>query len=463
MKSIIKTLISYNPSTGEKVGETLVSTSQEVTDVVNKAHEAFKRWRLTSLDDRIGYFKKFRTLLADNKEELARLTTSEMGKPLTQARDDVEWELGFIDWYIDHTHEALDESVIRDDKTATYKLRYEPWGVCAAIAPWNFPVSMASSAISQQLLAGNTVVFKPSEYTTLTQKLFVELLWKSGIPDGVLGLVVGDGEVGRMLVDSNINLVWFTGSTTVGQEIYAKAGKKFIKGVMELGGSSPAIVFADCDLEYTLDQLYNARYYNCGQVCSAVKRLFVEESIYSQVVNGLKKRLRTKKVGDPTGDSDIGPLVSKQQLATLISQVLDAVKKGAKVEIGGKELKGKEFEKGNYYLPTILTNVNPQMRVIKEEVFGPVLPVASFDTEEKAIRMANDHMYGLTAEVFTRDEKRANRVAAALQAGVVGINTDSFYVPFAPIGGYKKSGMGREYGIEGFRELTQIKYMCTKK
>lgn len=456
-------VISINPANGEKVGETPASSVEDIMRAVADAKKAFPAWRATPIKDRVSYVKKFRKLLVDHKEELARLTTLEMGKPIAQSRDEVDFELGFIDWYIENAESALADTIIKEDKRAIYKVTYEPWGVCASIAPWNFPVSMASSGICQQILAGNTVVFKPTELTTLTQKLFVELLWKAGLPKGVVELVIGDGEVGKRLIDSDIDLVWFTGSTVVGQEIFTKCGKKFIKGVMELGGSSAGIVFADCDVEDALDQLYSARYFNCGQVCSAVKRLFVEKSIFDNVVAGLKKRIQTRKIGDPMSDVDIGPLVSKEQLDMLISQVDDAVKKGAKVEIGGARPKGKEFEKGNYYLPTILTNITPDMRVMTEEVFGPVLPVVPFTTEKEAVTLANNHIYGLTAEVFTKDKKKAERVALALEAGVVGINTDNFYVPFCPIGGYKKSGMGREYGVEGFRELTQIKYICVAK
>lgn len=459
----MKSITSINPATNEKVGETPVSTADDVTRSIEEAKEAFEGWRRLTIKERVSYISAFRQLLASHTEELAKLTSLEMGKPIGQAREDVEWELGFIDWYIENATAALSESIIKETEKAVYKIVYEPWGVCASIAPWNFPVSMASSGILQQILAGNCVVFKPSEYTTLTQKLFVELLWQSGIPDGVVGLVIGDGEVGKMLVDGAVDLVWFTGSTAVGQEIYAKCGTKFIKGVMELGGSSPALIFADCAIETTIDQLYSARYFNCGQVCSAVKRLFVEKSIFPLVVEGLKKRIALKKLGNPLEQVDIGPLVSKEQLATLMAQVQDAVKKGAKVEIGGQRPQGAEFEKGNYYLPTILTNVTPDMRVMAEEVFGPVLPVMSFTTEDEAVRMANNHIYGLTAEVYTKDAARAERIARRLEAGVVGINTDSFYEPFCPIGGYKKSGMGREYGVEGFRELTQIKYICSQK
>lgn len=269
-------LISFNPANGSVVGETEISTKANIDSAITKAKKAFSSWKNTPISKRTEYFIKLKKLLLDHKLELAELTTHEMGKPIKQALDDIDSEITFIDWYIDNAEIALKEKIIKETKGNIYKVIYEPLGVCASIAPWNFPISMASSGISQQVLAGNCVIFKPAEYTTLTQKLFVDLLNQTGIPEGVVQGVYGHGEVGKMLVDSEIDLVWFTGSTTVGQEIYAKAGKKFIKGVMELGGSSPAIVFADCDFDKTLEQLYWARFLNCGQVCSAVKRLFVE-------------------------------------------------------------------------------------------------------------------------------------------------------------------------------------------
>lgn len=459
----MNTVVSLNPATGDIVGETTMSTKVDVAKAVEKAKKAFPEWKRTPVNKRTDYFRKFHQLLVKHKEELATLTTKEMGKPVKQARDEVDWELGFINWYIDNAETALAGQILKETTQAIYKISYEPWGVCASIAPWNFPVSMASSGICQQVLVGNCVIFKPSEYTTLTQKRFIDLLNETGIPKGVVQGVYGDGEVGKMLVAADIDLVWFTGSTVVGQEIYAKCGRKFIKGIMEMGGSSPGIVFTDCDLETTLEQLYWARFLCNGQVCSAIKRLFVEKSLLRTVVDRLKERLINTRVGDPLTDVDFGPLVAKEQLDLLIAQVDDAKTQGATVEIGGNQPVGEKFNKGNYYLPTILTNVTHDMRVYQEETFGPVLAILPFETEEEAIELANDTPYGLSAEIYTTDLKKADRVARELQSGMIGINTDSLYWPWCPIGGYNKSGMGREYGIEGFRELAQIKYICVAK
>lgn len=457
-------LQSINPATGEIVGSLAQSSAEEIGSAVKQAKTAFGLWRKTAFSERSEFVLKFVSQLKQHQDEIAELTSKEMGKPLQEAREDVTYEIDFLKYYADKAGEILGEKIIREDERAIYKSLYEPWGVCASIAPWNFPVSMASSGIVAQIMAGNTVIFKPSEYTSLTQRMFVDLFNKTGLPDGVLQCLIGDGEVGRMLVDSDIDLVWFTGSTTVGQEIYRKCADKFIRCILELGGSSPGIIFADANIEQAVEAVYLARFFNCGQVCSAVKRLLVEDAVYEKVLAGLKKQIESTVLGDPFNPkTTLGPLVSNKQLQTLEAQVADAVKKGAKIIAGGRRPSGKEFEKGNYFLPTILTNVSENMRVYKEEVFGPVLPVISFSGEHEAVETANDTPYGLTAEIFTRDKKKADRMAGSIDAGGISINGDLIYSPFCPIGGYKKSGLGREYGEEGFRELAQLKYICVRK
>jgi acyl-CoA reductase-like NAD-dependent aldehyde dehydrogenase len=269
--------------------------------------------------------------------------------------------------------------------------------------------------------------------------------------------------VGAALIDSDIDLVWFTGSTAVGQQIYKKCAEKFIKPLLELGGSSPAVVFADCDLEKTIATIKSARFFNSGQVCSSVKRLYVEKSLFDQFVKALAETIQNPRIGNPEGDVEFGPLVTKKQLDMLVSQVEDAVQKGATLVVGGTKPTDPTLINGNYFFPTILTNVTTDMRVLTEEVFGPVLPVIPFETEQEAIVQANATEYGLTAEIFTGDSAKANRVASQIHAGGISINMDVSYNPDSPIGGFKKSGLGREYGIEGFRELAQLKYICVAK
>ena len=459
----MNTIRSINPATQELIGETVVTTQQELQQLVKNAKNAYEIWKKIPMTERASYARKLADILIQKKEEIALLTSCEMGKPLHEAVEDVVFEVDFIRWYADNVEKALGETIVKEDNIAVYKTVYEPWGVCASIAPWNFPITMASTGITAQLLAGNTVIFKPSENSTLSQKLFVDLFNQTGLPKGVLQCVIGAGDVGAALIDSDIDLVWFTGSTAVGQQIYKKCAEKFIKPLLELGGSSPAIVFADCDFEKTINTLYSARFFNCGQVCSAVKRVFVEQSIYEKFVTAMVDKLKTIKIGNPIHDVQMGPLVSKKQLDTLISQVEEAKQSGATVVFGGKRPDGKEFEHGNYYVPTLLTNVNQNMKIIQEEVFGPVMPISPFTDEDQAIRMANHTPYGLTAEIFTQDMVRANRIASQIQAGGISINMDISYNPDSPIGGFKKSGLGREYGIEGFRELAQLKYICVAK
>ena len=457
-------LKSINPHDQSVVGEIEISSRQEVKEAVKKAKEAFLQWKDLSVTERVDYIRRFREKVDENKEKIAKLMTLEMGKPLQQSLDEVDGELKFLDYYIEKGPEYLSDEVVLEKDKERFRMTYEPYGVCACIAPWNFPLSMAVSGIIPALIAGNTVILKPSEHSSLSQKMVIDLLRESGVPDGAINYLIGGGEIGKLLIDEPINLLWFTGSTKIGQEIYEKCGKKFIKPLLEMGGSSPGIIFADADLNSTMDSLYWARFLNCGQVCTSVKRLFVEEPIYEKVIKLFVDRIKNTKVGDPMDkDTDIGPLVSRKQLKKLEEQVTDAVSKGAKVEIGGKKPKGEQFKKGNYFEPTILTDVNLNMRVLTEEVFGPVLPIMPFKTEKEAIDLANNTEYGLSAEVYTSDLERGERIARQIQAGTVAINTDDFFKPDCPFGGYKKSGMGKEYGEIGMKEFSQIKVIAVVK
>jgi succinate-semialdehyde dehydrogenase / glutarate-semialdehyde dehydrogenase len=457
-------LNSVNPHDQSLVGSLTISTQKEVFGAVASARRALPGWASTSISDRANYLTRLNKLLVKNRKELAELVTKEMGKPIKQSLDDIDWEMSYIKWYASEGTKALENENIGKTDKVKYEIAYEPWGVVAAIAPWNFPYSMASSGISPALLAGNTVVFKPSEHTSLSQKMFVDLLESTGLPKGVLNIVIGDGKVGKLLTSSDIDFVWFTGSTPVGQEIYKKAADKFIKASLELGGSDPAIVLGDIDPKTVINDIYWGRFLNCGQVCSSIKRLFVHKSIYKDVVSGLAKKLEMAKVGNPFEDeSDIGPLVSKYQLTKLEKQVDDSVKKGAKIEIGGKRPIDPNLSKGNYYLPTILTNVNFDMPVMNEEVFGPVLPIIPFSNDDDAVEMANNTQWGLSAYIYTKDINKGRLLASKIKSGSVGVNTDALYEPFCPIGGAKQSGIGKEYGIHGVREFAQMKLLAIKQ
>ncbi|MFC1711860.1 aldehyde dehydrogenase family protein [Patescibacteria group bacterium] len=457
-------LKSINPHDQSVVGKLQVSSEKDVERVILKAKKAFPLWKEKSVLERASYIKKFRSKVLKNKKKIAEYITLEMGKPIQQALDDVDFELGFLDYYIKKAPIFLSDETVLKKGNEHFRVTYEPYGVCGCIAPWNFPLSMANSGVIPALIAGNTVILKPSEYTSLSQKIVIDLLSESGLPNGVANLLIGGGDVGKMLIDESIDLAWFTGSTRVGQEIYKKCGKKFIKALLEMGGSSPGIILKDANLKAAVDSLYWARFLNCGQVCTAIKRLFVQESVYEKVVNLFVKKLKNVKVGNPMDKkTDIGPLVSQKQLDILKSQVADAVKKGAKVLIGGSQPDDKSLNKGNYYNPTILVNIKPNMKVLTEEVFGPVLPIVSFNKVEEAIELANKTEYGLSAEIYTKDLKLAEKMAKLIDAGTVAINTDDFFKPECPFGGFKKSGMGREYGEVGMKEFSQVKLIAVVK
>jgi len=454
---------SINPHDQSTVGELKISTSDEIFKAVSKARRAFENWKETSVRKRCAYVENLTSLLQKNKERLAELITLEMGKPLEQSLSEIESELEFVRYYVKNGPKFLaDETIINKDKDF-YKVTYEPHGVCACICPWNFPLSMVTSGVLPAIIAGNTVVVKPSEYTSLSQKLVVDLINQTGIPEGVVNLIIGGGEEGKVLVDSQIDLVWFTGSTKAGLNIYKKSGEKFIKSLLEMGGSSAGIIMADADLENAVENIYWARFLNCGQVCTAVKRLFVEKSIFDEFLRLLLKRINKVKIGNPLKNNDIGPLVNKKQLELIKEQVKDAITKRAVVEIGGKQSVAREIKDGNYYEPTVLTNVNFDMKVLNEETFGPVLPIMSFKSEDEVTVFANKTEYGLSAEIYTSDYKKGEKIARSIQCGTVAINTDNFFKPECPFGGYKKSGMGREYGKIGMQEFAQVKVIALNK
>jgi acyl-CoA reductase-like NAD-dependent aldehyde dehydrogenase len=314
--------------------------------------------------------------------------------------------------------------------------------------------------VGQNLLAGNTVVFKHSEETPLFGKALEDLVVPL-LPEGVFSEVYGAGDVGDMLVHQDIDMICFTGSTKTGQYLYTVAAEKMIPVLMELGGSAAGIVCEDADIDSILPMIYTNRFGNCGQICDGLKRLIVHTTRVEEVEQKLRSLLSTKKIGDAADpDTDIGPLVAKRQLDLLESQVADAVAKGAQIITGGKRPTGLS---GAYYEPTLLTNITPDMRVWNEEVFGPVLPIITFETEEQAIRMANHTQYGLGGYVFTAGRQTFDRISRQLQTGMVSQNNLSYVHATHPFGGYKKSGLGREHGKYGFAEVTQLKVVAREK
>ncbi len=455
----MKKLVSTNPAKNyEVVGAVSVSPSKEIKAKVAKARKATAGWKALGVKKRIEFLRPLYQLFLKRKKEIALLVTREIGKPITEATSDLDWDSDYFQDFLDHGATYLADEIPYQKNGKSNRIVYEPLGVAAVIVPWNYPFGNALWGIVPNLIAGNVVVFKHSEECPLMGKMIDEMMGSLHLPEGVFSQVYGGGDVGELLANSDIDLIWFTGSTAVGRKLYEIAGKKFIKGVMELGGSNPAVVFDDVDVDAIIGTLYTGRFMNCGQVCDATKRLIVHTSIYGALVKKLEDRLANVKIGDPENAvTQLGSLVAKRQLELLEAQVGDAVARGAKVVVGGRRPVGL---RGAYYLPTILTNVKREMRVWKEEVFGPVLPIVTFQTEEEAVTLANDTPYGLGAQVFSKDVDRAIRVANKINAGCVDVNEGNHWQPCTPFGGYKGSGKGREHGRHGFQELCQIKVIA---
>ena len=450
--------LSTNPANYEVLGEINSSSEKEIFQKIKKARAAANGWKVIGLKKRSELILKVADKFKEKKEEIAQLVTKEIGMPISQSRADVDGSIDYLNWYITNASKYLSPEIVYKDNKKINTVFYEPLGVAAVITPWNFPLSNFVWGAAQNLIVGNTVIYKTSEECSLVGKLLEKMINSIGLPEGVLSVVYGDGKVGDFLIHQDINLICFTGSTKTGKHIYKVASEKFIKVVCELGGSAPGIVFSDADLDLAIETIYENRFTNCGQICDGLKRLIVHESIFNEAVDRLKTKLASVKVGNPEDETTkVGPLVAERQLKLLEEQVDDAVRKGAKVIIGGKRVKN---SKGAFYEPTILTNINKDMRVWKEEVFGPVLPIVDFDTDNKAVRMANDTMYGLGSYIFTKDKKKALQIASQIDAGMVSINSASYLQPSCPFGGYKNSGIGRECGKFGFAELVQVKVVA---
>ncbi|OGC56148.1 hypothetical protein A2797_02220 [candidate division WWE3 bacterium RIFCSPHIGHO2_01_FULL_48_15] len=453
-------LVSINPSNYQPIGKVKVSTPEEVAGKVEAAHKAKKAWRALGIDGRIELLRKVVAKFEQDKDRLAKLVAQEMGMPIKEARDDLASGLEYFNSYFDKANDYLKPELTFENDKELHEVYHEPYGVAAVIVPWNFPFSNFVWQCGQNLVAGNVVVFKHSEETPLFGKAIEEIVAPE-LPKGVFEEVYGDGAVGEMLVKGDVNLICFTGSAKTGAKINEASSSRFIPTVMELGGSAPGIIFEDTDIEAIKETVFTNRFLNCGQMCDALKRLIVHENKVEEVIAKLTKLTTTKKIGDASSEqTDIGPLVAKRQLDLLEGQVSDAVQKGAKVVVGGKRPEGLN---GAYYEPTLLTGVTRKMRVWQEEVFGPVLPVVAFGTEEEAISLANDTPYGLGTYVFTQNKEQFARVAEQLESGMVSQNNVSYLNVCNPFGGYKMSGGGREHAQFGFHEVTQIKVIAREK
>ena len=459
---------TYNPATGEVLAEIAEGDREDIDRAVKAARNAFENgpWSRLTAAERGRMIWKLADLVEQNLEEFAELESLDNGKPLTIARvADIPLVVDLFrymaGWATKIEGNTIPISVpyTPGQKYLAYTLR-EPVGVVGQIIPWNFPLLMAAWKLGPALTTGNTVILKPAEQTPLSALRLGELIAEAGIPDGVVNIVPGYGETAgaALAAHPDVDKVAFTGSTEVGRLIIQAAAGNLKKVSLELGGKSPSIVFADSDLDSAIKEAASAIFFNHGQCCCAGSRLFVEKKVYEKVVDGVAKAAEKIKLGpgfEPS--SEMGPLVSKEQMDRVCSYLESGFSEGAKAVAGGS----KAGDQGYFVKPTVLVNTNEDMKVVREEIFGPVVTVMPFSDPEELIPRANKSEYGLAAGIWTKDIRKANRVAAQLRAGTVWINCYNIFDAALPFGGYKQSGWGREMGHEVLEAYTEVKAVCT--
>ena len=427
-------------------------TKENVSTVVKKARDAYKEWR-KDFDKRIDSLYHVANELRKNKENLSRTATNEMGKAIKEARAEIDKCVWAIEYFADNGKNFIHEESFNTDARKSI-IKFEALGVIASIMPWNFPYWQALRFAAPSLVAGNTIVLKPASATMQCGIEIEKTFDKAGLAEGIFKTVIGDSSVAEILVDSDVNAVTFTGSVPVGAKVAQRATSQLKKTVLELGGSDPFIVCADADIEKASTGAVKGRFINCGQSCIASKRFIVVKNIANEFIEKFTQKTEKLKVGDPSSDdTDIGPLVNAKALKTIDSQVNDSIKEGAEVFIGGEQM----GSKGYFYKPTILGNTTPNMRIVNEEVFGPVAPILIAENEKEAIKLANDSEFGLGASIWTTDLENAEVLSNIIKSGIVSVNNVVVSDPRVPFGGIKKSGFGRELSRYGMLEFVNIK------
>jgi len=451
----------FNPATGEQIVTVPVGGAEDARAAIEAAHAAFPGWSQTAAEDRSVLLRRIYELIVANTDRLAEIMTLEQGKPVKEAKGEVLWGADFFLWYSEEAKRINGEIIPSSRTTQRILVQRQPIGVVAAITPWNFPSSMITRKVAPALAAGCTVVVKPAPETPLSAIALFEIFEQAGLPAGVANIVVGNAqEIGSEFLDNDkVRKISFTGSTPVGKFLLEQSAKQVKKVSLELGGHAPFIVFPDADLEAASDGLIYNKFQNNGQTCICANRVFVHEKIEAEFTELFARKLREVTVGNGMEDVNVGPLIHERALAKVDAHVQDALAKGAKLVEGGKKLTDGAYSAGNYYEPTLLTGVTPEMDVFREETFGPVAPFISFRTEDEVVAMANDTPFGLASYIYTRDLATTMRVADRLEYGMVGINESALGYVQAPFGGIKQSGMGREGGQRGVDDFLEIKYL----
>lgn len=444
----------FNPATGEKIADVPITPPEKVGEAVSRARQAFQLWRHFSIAQRARYLYAARDWIVDHQDEVIDTICSETGKPRTEALvAEVFYCCDLLGFYAKNSERYLKDEIRSPHllKTKRVFVIYQPLGVVGVISPWNFPFTLTLGDVVPALMAGNTVILKPSEYTPLTGLLVERVFRESGLPEGVMQTLCGYGDTGAALVDQCDGIA-FTGSVATGKKVAERAAQRLIPVLLELGGKDPMIVLKDADLERAANACVWGALSNAGQMCMSVERVYVEAPIYDEFVQKVVEKVKSLRQGAERrfGEVDIGPLTMPKQLETVERHIRDAVEKGAKILVGGRRKDGLFFE------PTVLVNVDHSMQIMREETFGPVIPIMKVNSAEEALQLANDSIYGLAASVFTKDKALGVRLARSIEAGNVCVNDciTNFAILEAPYGGAKQSGLGRRHGEWGLRQFT---------
>jgi acyl-CoA reductase-like NAD-dependent aldehyde dehydrogenase len=453
-------IISYDPATGEEVGRAPLASDDDVARAVERARAARKSWAALSFRERASVVMRARSVVLEELEEIASLVSRESGKPSAEAVSmEIVPTLDLMRFFARNAARMLKDERINIGlynllgRTST--IEYRPLGVVGIISPWNFPWATPLDEVVMALMAGNAVVLKPSELTPLVGLKIGEVFERAGLPEGVLEVVTGDGSTGAALVEACVDKVMFTGSVETGRRVAEAAARKLIPVVLELGGKDPMIVFEDADLGAAVEAAVWGAFANSGQACASIERCYVHERVAEDFTSRVVEKVKTLKQGAGSEEgSDIGAMSSERQLLTVERHVSEALSRGARALAGGSRLNNPD-SRGYFHTPTVLTNVDHTMAVMREETFGPVLPVMTFRDEREAVRLANDSPFGLTASVWTRDIARGRRVARQIEAGTVMVNEVLYTHGIAqtPWGGVKQSGLGRTHGRLGLLEM----------
>lgn len=449
-----------NPVDGQKVGEVFQVGSEETKEAIDAATEAFKQWSKLTADTRANYLHQLADQLVERKEHFAQIITKEMGKPIVNARYEVDSAVSYFKWFAEEARRVYGEIIPSPVPNKRISVIKQPLGVVAAITPWNFPLSMVARKLGPALAVGCTVVLRPSREAPLSSLELIKLMDEIGFPKGVVNLLIGGTNeiVGPIMESKTVRKVTFTGSTDVGKILVKQAADTLKRVSMELGGHAPFIVFEDADLDLAVEGAIKSKFSSAGQQCVCSNRIYVHETIYDEFARKFTERSKALVVGDGIDEStNIGPLVNEAAVEKVDSQVQDAVAKGALVLCGGNNYNEGTLSKGSFYAPTVLGNVTEEMVITYEETFGPVAPLIKFSDEDEVIQKANDIEYGLVAYFYTNDGSRVHRVAEKLEYGMVGINDAAPFTAQAPFGGIKESGSGREGGRQGIEDYIDIK------